>query len=104
MRGVRRESRRRTRSWTGRTAPSAPSLRRIRINLAAALVASALIAGPARGAGPDSRTASLERDFVANGRISMDLSAGEYRLTGSSENKIKMAWDVRDAWRLSEVK
>src|SRR5437870_2557369 len=76
----------------------------MRINLAAALVASALIAGPALEAGPDSRTASLERDFVANGRISMDLSAGEYRLTGSSENKIKMSWDVRDAWRLSEVK
>jgi len=73
--------------------------------LSAALVAAALVAAPALQAGQDSRTAtSLEREFVANGKITMDLSAGEYRISGHSENRIRMAWNVRDAWRLSDVK
>lgn len=71
---------------------------------AAALVGTALIAGSAMDAQQDSRPSnSLERGFVANGRISMDLSAGEYRITGNPENRIRMTWSVRNAGRLSSV-
>ncbi len=71
---------------------------------AAALVGTALIAGPALDAQQSSRqSSSLERDFAANGKISMDLSAGDYRITGTPENKIRMTWSVRDSDRLSDV-
>ncbi len=71
---------------------------------AAALVGAALVASPALDAQSSSKSSSsLERDFVANGRISMDLSAGEYRITGSPDNKIRLAWRVRESDRLSDV-
>lgn len=76
----------------------------MRAILSAALVGSALIAAPALVAQQSSRpSSSLERDFVSNGKISMDLSAGEYRITGSPDNKIRLAWSVRGEDRLSDV-
>src|SRR6266581_3155658 len=47
---------------------------------------------------------SLERPFAANGRISMDLSAGEYRITGADDDRIRLEWAVRDPEQLSSVK
>jgi hypothetical protein len=68
----------------------------MRTILAATFAGIALIASPALDAQSSSRSSSsLERDFVANGKISMDLSAGEYRITGSPDNKIRLAWSVR---------
>ena len=76
----------------------------MRTILSAALVGTALIAAPALIAQQTSRpSSSLERDFVSNGKISMDLSAGEYRITGSPDNKIRLAWSVRGEDRLSDV-
>ena len=76
----------------------------MRTILSAALVGSALIAAPALLAQQTSRpSSSLERDFVSNGKISMDLSAGEYRITGSPDNKIRLTWSVRGEDRLSDV-
>ena len=76
----------------------------MRTILSAAIVGSALIAAPALVAQQTSRpSSSLERDFAPNGKISMDLSAGEYRITGSPDNKIRLAWSVRGEDRLSDV-
>ena len=76
----------------------------MRTILTAALVGSMLIAAPALDAQQSARpSSSLERDFVSNGKISMDLSAGEYRITGSPDNKIRLAWSVRGEDSLSDV-
>jgi len=70
---------------------------------AAALVSTALVASPVFAQSSSRSSSSLERDFVANGKISMDLSSGEYRITGSPDNKIRLAWTVRESERLSYV-
>jgi hypothetical protein len=69
---------------------------------AAGLASAALAA--ALAAQGDSRSAnSLDRSFVASGRIAMDLSAGEYRITGNPDNHIRMSWSVGDGSQLSSV-
>jgi hypothetical protein len=76
----------------------------MRYILAAALVGTALTAALVVDAQQSSRpSSSLERDFVANGKISMDLSAGDYRITGNPDSKIRMNWSVRESDRLSDV-
>ena len=76
----------------------------MRTILSAALAGSMLIAAPTLDAQQSARpSSSLERDFVSNGKISMDLSAGEYRITGSPDNKIRLAWSVRGEDSLSDV-
>jgi hypothetical protein len=77
----------------------------MRTVIVAALLGSALVAAPALLATQESRaTDSLERAFAANGRIRMDLSAGEYRISGSSDNRIRLDWSVANADQLSRVK
>jgi len=83
----------------GNSPPFLSVLGDMRYILAAAFVGTALIAAQ-QSSRPSS---SLERDFVANGKISMDLSAGEYRITGTPENKIRLTWNVRETDRLSNV-
>jgi hypothetical protein len=46
---------------------------------------------------------SLERPFAAGGRVTMDLSAGEYEITGSPDNRIRLDWDVEYNDRLYDV-
>jgi hypothetical protein len=76
----------------------------MRTIFAAAVLGSALVVAPALDATQDARpSGSLERDFIANGRIKMDLSAGEYRITGSPDNRIRLTWRVRDSSNLSGV-
>jgi hypothetical protein len=71
----------------------------------AAAVLAAFIGAPAVGTAADERvTDSLERAFVANGRISMDLSAGEYRILGRQDDRIRLDWSVRDADQLRRVR
>ena len=48
--------------------------------------------------------AFLERAFAPNGRVTMDLAAGEYQITGSSESRIRLDWSVRGGTRLSDVR
>jgi hypothetical protein len=76
----------------------------MRIAIAAALVGSTLIAAPALLATQERATDSLERAFASNGRVRMDLSAGEYRISGSPDNRIRLDWSVRDTNQLSKVK
>jgi hypothetical protein len=69
--------------------------------LGAALVGTLLVALPAS---QERRTSdSLERPFASNGRIVMDLAAGEYRITGGGD-RIRMDWRVRRAGELRDVR
>lgn len=38
----------------------------------------------------------IERAFVRGGRISMDLSAGDYAIEGSPDARIRLRWSTRD--------
>ena len=67
----------------------------------AALMGTALVAAPALQATQESHpSSSLERPFVANGRINMDLSAGDYRISGTPDKRIRLEWSVRDSDQL----
>jgi hypothetical protein len=81
-----------------------PSLMHMRTIVPVAVLA--LVAGgPMARAMQDSRTSdSLERAFVPNGRIVMDLAAGEYRISGSQENRIRLEWSVQDPEQLRKVR
>jgi hypothetical protein len=77
----------------------------MRMFLTAALAGMALATVAASQARQESATSSsLEQAFVANGRIRMDLSAGEYRISGGSDHRIRVAWTVRDPAQLSRVR
>src|SRR5438034_945167 len=76
---------------------------RMRTGLALAAVILGTL-GTGSFAAQDSTTSgSLERTIAANTRIRMDLAAGEYRISGSPENRIRMDWSVRDAESLRKV-
>jgi hypothetical protein len=47
---------------------------------------------------------SLERPFSSGGRVRMDLSAGEYLVTGTADNSVRVEWNVRDPDDLWRVK
>jgi hypothetical protein len=71
----------------------------------AAMLGTALVAATASQSTLDTRPSdSIERPFAANGRIKMDLSAGEYRISGSPDARIRLQWSVRDPDQLSKVK
>ena len=77
----------------------------MRTLIIASLFGTALVVAPALHATQESRpSSSLERPFVANGKITMDLSAGDYRITGTPENRIRLEWSVRDSDQLTKVK
>jgi hypothetical protein len=61
--------------------------------LAAAIVGTTVAAGAVSA--QDTRTSSsLERPFPANGRVTMDLVAGDYQITGSPENRVRLEWKL----------
>ena len=47
---------------------------------------------------------SLERAFAPGGRIHMNLSAGDYRISGAKENRIHILWKVRNAGDLPRIR
>jgi hypothetical protein len=47
---------------------------------------------------------SLERAFAPGGAIHMDLSAGDYRISGAKEDRIHVLWKVRGAEDLPRVR
>lgn len=65
-------------------------------------LAALLLGGIAAGQAAPPAT-SLERPFAAGGRITMDLSAGEYQITGSPDSRIRLDWEVEDRDRLEDV-
>ena len=55
--------------------------------------------------GQDGRpSASLERPFVANGSVAMDLSAGDYHIIGRALDRVRLEWRVRETEALAEVR
>jgi hypothetical protein len=51
-----------------------------------------------------STSGSLERAFSPNGSVKMDLVAGDYRITGSPQSRVRIDWSVREADALSKVR
>jgi hypothetical protein len=47
---------------------------------------------------------SLQRDFAAGGHVHLDLSAGEYRIVGASDNRVSIEWSARNPERLRRVR
>ena len=77
----------------------------MRIALATAILGTALVTAPLAGTDQEGRTKeSLERAFSQNGRIRMDLSAGDYRISGSPDDRIRLEWSLRDPAHLPRVK
>jgi hypothetical protein len=75
------------------------------IPLAVLAVAAALTAPPALAAEPPLRAAdALERPFAPEGRVRMNLSAGDYHILAGDENKIEIEWSVRDVSQLRRVR
>ena len=76
----------------------------MRVAVGAAILGTALVAAPLLRAAQDARTSdALELAFAQNGRIRMDLSAGDYQISGSPDNRIRLEWSVRDADALARV-
>ena len=71
-----------------------------------ALLATAIAAVAPRALEAQAERASdsLERAFAADGRLRMDLGAGEYRITGSEANRIRLDWSVRNPDDLARVR
>lgn len=59
-------------------------------------LAGSLLAALAVGTAAQAPATSLERPFAAGGRVTMDLSAGEYEITGSPDNRVRLDWDADD--------
>ena len=59
-------------------------------------LAGSLLTLLAVGVAAQAPATRLERPFDAGGRITMDLSAGEYEITGSPDNRIRLDWDADD--------
>jgi hypothetical protein len=49
-------------------------------------------------------SASLERPFAANGSVKMNLSAGDYHIVGSTKERVRLEWSIRDADALAKVR
>ena len=73
--------------------------------LAGAVVLGAILAvTPAIESRPQTPPSdSLEVPFIAAGSVSMDLSAGGYRISARQDNRIRLEWSVRDQDELAEV-
>jgi hypothetical protein len=76
----------------------------MRMFVAAAMIGTAIVTVSASQ--PSRRHASdvVERPFRAKGRITMDLTAGEYRIVGGAENRIRVAWTAKDSrqyWKIN---
>jgi len=67
----------------------------------AGLLIGALATGLAAAA--QAPATSLERPFAAGGQIAMNLSAGEYEIVGSPDQRIRLDWDVKHSDQLDEV-
>jgi hypothetical protein len=69
--------------------------------IAAATAAVVVVAASAQ----EPRTSgSLERSFAANGSVKMDLVAGDYQITGTADNRVRLEWTARDADALARVR
>jgi hypothetical protein len=71
---------------------------------ATAALLLAFVAAPCALEPRSEHTDSVERTFASGGTVRLDLSAGEYRLTGAAANRIRVVWTAADEDDLSDVK
>src|SRR5262249_10350226 len=77
----------------------------MRILVVAAILGTTVVAAPASWPTEETRTSdSLERTFLPSGPIRMDLAAGDYRISGGPDNRIRVQWSVRDPDKFSKVR
>jgi hypothetical protein len=77
----------------------------MRVVLASTLVWTMFVTAPETQSTAGARpSGSLERPFTMNGQISMDLSAGEYRIAGTPDHRIHLDWSARDRETLSRIR
>ena len=76
---------------------------RLLVSPSALSLLTLLVVTPAQLRSQSRPSDSLETAFVANGRISIVLSAGGYRISESPDNRIRLHWSVRDQSRLRGV-
>ncbi|MPY86972.1 MAG: hypothetical protein GEU99_03530 [Luteitalea sp.] len=72
--------------------------------IAIAAVASALVVQPTASSPVSDDANRLERPFAPGGRITMNLSAGDYTIEGSSDARIRLQWETRDPEDARDVK
>ena len=77
---------------------------RMLVPVSAVVLGTILVVTPAaQSRSQQGRSDSLQTPFVANGRISMDLSAGGYRISASQDDRIHLQWTVRNRSQLQGV-
>ena len=76
----------------------------MRVVISTAMVGAMLVASPGAQTAGSRPSDSLERPFAPNGKIRMELSAGDYNISGSKDQRIHIRWSVRDADQLSRVR
>lgn len=70
----------------------------MRVQLVTALVFTTVVAAPtSQGRRDDRPSDSVERAFSAGGLVALELTAGDYRITGSPDDSIHVGWRTRDA-------
>ena len=74
----------------------------MRVPVAAAILGTVLVASASTQTSTRSSD-SIERPFVQNGKVRMDLGAAQYLIAGSKDNRIQVAWSAYDAATLSRV-
>jgi hypothetical protein len=68
------------------------------------LGAAVAILGATLSAQDAGTSGSLERPFSANGSVKMDLVAGDYHVTGSPVDRVRIDWSVREPAALPKVR
>ncbi len=77
---------------------------RMLIPVSALALGTVLVVTPAAQSRSTQRPSdALEAPFIAGGQIVMDLSAGEYRISASPDNQIRLQWSVRRQSQLEGV-
>jgi hypothetical protein len=69
-----------------------------------AMLGAMMIASPGAQTAGSRPSDSLVRSFAQNGKIRMELVAGDYNISGSKDQRIHIRWSVRDADQLSRVR
>jgi hypothetical protein len=73
--------------------------------IACAVLLLTLVAAPeALRESEDQFSNAVERSFAPGGTVQLDLSAGDYRLTSGTDNRVRVGWHTLTAEQLAESK
>jgi hypothetical protein len=76
----------------------------VRMKSALSVAAAVVLLAPAPRAIQSTPATSIERGFVKGGTIRMKLAAGDYRISGRSEDKIRISWRTDNPEDAARVK